>query len=121
MLFLGICFLLFIIFATTNKEGSTDKSTKSKSAVDGIGGNAVTYADHIKTISTQIQDELLISKYRTQYEDVITDMDDLVDNLMLKTVLSIDTKKPVETLIQLNALNASKESLNNIMKFIDKT
>ena len=72
-------------------------------------------------MSTQIQDTLLISKYRTDYENVITDMDDLVDNLMLKTVLSVDPSNPQKTLDELNSLNESKTSLENVMKFIDKS
>ena len=119
LLFLGICLLVYIIYRTINKkEGLENKSTNSN---NGYAGNAEKYGNNLKTMSTQIQDTLLISKYRTDYENVITDMDDLVDNLMLKTVLSVDPSNPQKTLDELNSLNESKTSLENVMKFIDKS
>jgi hypothetical protein len=46
-------------------------------------------------------------------------MDDLVNNLMLSTALSMNPKNPLQTLQALNELNNSKIALNNIMKYID--
>lgn len=119
-LILGIIILITIIYGTySKKEGLT--SDKSNSSVNGMAGNAEKYANQIKNMSTQLQDQLLVSKYRTDYENVITDMDDLIDNMMLKTVLSIDPKNPQKTIEALNALNMSKHSLDNVMKFVDKS
>lgn len=119
-LILGIILLIAIIYKTYNKkEGLT--SDKSSSSANGIAGNAEKYGNQIKTMTTQLQDQLLISKYRTDYENVITDMDDLIDNMMLKTVLDIDPKNPQKTIEALNALNMSKHSLDNVMKFVDKS
>ena len=68
-----------------------------------------------------MQDSLLISKYRTDYENVIINMDDLVSNLMLKTVLTIDQSKPEDGLTKLAALGQAKAALNVTMKFVDKS
>jgi hypothetical protein len=46
-------------------------------------------------------------------------MDDLVNNLMLQTVLSVNQSNPQQSLIQLGELNNAKTALNNVMKFID--
>mgnify|MGYP006121528485 CR=1 FL=1 len=118
MLFLGICVLLYLIFSTMNKREGLQQNDASN---NGVAGNATTYASNVKNITTQLQDTLLISKYRTDYENVITDMDDLVDNLMLETVLSMDMKTPDKSLEKLNALNASKVALSNVLKFVDKS
>ena len=122
MLFLGICVLLYLIFSTINtREGLKQKSSSNNSNVDGVAGNAEAYSSNIKNMTGHLHDQLLVSKYRSDYEDVITDMDELVDNLMLKTVLSMDSKNPEKSLEKLNALNGSKLALNNVMKFIDKS
>ena len=88
---------------------------------DGIAGNASTYGANIKAQTIKLQDTLLINKYRTDYESVIMNMDDLVNNLMLQTVLSINSKNPAEGLQRLVQLNQSKAALNSVMKFIDST
>ena len=123
IIFLAICFIVYILFRNFNyKEGMTvtDASGNSTStSANGAAGNSTNYAASIKNASIQLQDALLISKYRSNYETVILNMDDLVNNLMLSTALSMDTKNPIQTLQALNELNNSKTALNNIMKFID--
>lgn len=132
LIIIAIFFLLFIIFNTLSltlkkKEGfdsttdSSGNSSASNSTVNGIAGNATYYSSSIKNKVIQMQDSLLISKYRVDYENTIIAMDDLVDNLMLTKVLSInpnDAQKDLEELVQ---LNNSKIALNNVMKFIDTT
>lgn len=88
---------------------------------DGIAGNASTYGANVKAQTIKLQDTLLINKYRTDYESVIMNMDDLVNNLMLQTALSIKTTNPAEGLQRLVQLNQSKAALNSVMKFIDST
>jgi hypothetical protein len=93
---------------------------------NGEAGNAVNYAAKIKNVVTKMTDTFLIDKYRKDYETTIINIDDLVDNLMLKTALNIqvspqDPGSAIKQLQILNILNESKNSLNNVMKFIDKT
>ena len=56
---------------------------------------------------------------RTDYENVIINMSDLVNSLMLQTVLSTDSTNPQQSLAQLVQLNNAKAALNNVMIFID--
>jgi len=100
-------------------EGLTMPDSVSTS--NGIAGSAAAYAANIKLLSVKSQDALLISKYRTDYENVVINVDDLVSNLMLEATLSIDSAKPQEALDKLVALNNAKAALNNVMKFIDKS
>ena len=128
-IFAGITFIAYLIFRNLNfenlnfREGMTDASENqtSSSTENGIAGNASTYGANIKTQVIKLQDTMLISKYRTDYETAILNLDDLVNNLMLKTALNIDQTKPQRTLIELSQLQQSKVALNSIMKFIDSS
>ena len=53
-------------------------------------------------------------------------MDDYINALMLKATLSININSDspngnIEAFKTLNELNSAKESLNNVMKYIDST
>ena len=100
---------------------STSTSTTTTSTSNGIAGNAAAYGANLKAQAVKAQDSFLISKYRTDYENVVINMDDLVNNLMLQTTLSIDPSSPHDSLGKLVMLNNAKAALNNVMKFIDKT
>ena len=131
LLIIAICFADYLIFRHFNlnkKEGmtrgSSDSSTSSSSTSstnNGVAGGAAAYAANIKLNVIKLQDELLISKYRTDYENVVLNLDDLVSNLMLQTALTIDTTKPAESLGKIQELGQTKIALNGIMKFIDAT
>jgi hypothetical protein len=128
-IFLALVFFAYLLFKNLSwirldrigKEGMTDASGNNASSSNGIAGNAESYGATIKSETIKMQDILLISKYRSQYEAVILDLDDFVNNLMLTTALTIDKTKPEETLTKLNEMNQSKNALNNLMKFIDKS
>ena len=125
-LFIGICLFLYLIFRNfnfnfRNREGMTTDA--SGNIVDpygnGIAGNASTYGATIKAASIKFQDTFLISKYRSDYETVILNLDDLVNNLMLNTALSIDANNPDKAIEKLANLQQAKMALNNVMKFVD--
>jgi hypothetical protein len=128
----AICFLLFIIFSTMNirKEGFDSSTTKKKSkdsflssssSSSGIAGQAESYTAEIQSQVIKLQDTMLLSKYRSDYENVVMALDDLVDNLMLKTALSMSSTNPQESLTELVNLNNAKTALNHVMKFIDSS
>jgi hypothetical protein len=130
-LFFGICLVVYLLFRqlnfsnfNKNIEGMTDNSSESEtttsSSNNGIAGNAAAYSAKIKAGNIKFQDTFLISKYRSDYESIILNLDDLIDNLMLKTALTIDPEKPEGTVVKLSQLNLAKAALNNTMKFIDK-
>ena len=124
-LFIGICFVLYLFFKNFNfsgiKEGMTDASGNSVTPPpNGVAGNAASYGATIKAENIKLQDAFLITKYRTDYETAILNLDDLLNSLMLKTALSIDTKKPADGIKQLAEMNQAKSALNNVMKFVDK-
>ncbi len=122
-IFIGICILIYYIFSNINvKEGleNASSSTTSSSSSNGVAGNAAAYSANIKAQVIKLQDTTLISKYRSDYENVVINMDDLVNNLMLQVTLNVDQSKPEASLAKLAQLNQAKAALNNVMKFIDK-
>lgn len=126
-MFLAICVVAYIFFRSLNynlnfKEGLTTSSTStpiSTNAADGIAGNAAAYAAIIKAETVKLQDTFLISKYRKDYENIILNLDDFINNLMLKTALTVDKNTPQPTLSKLSELNQAKVALNNVMKYVD--
>jgi hypothetical protein len=113
--------VLYIFYEVYYKGGLTKEGMEDgldTSSRNGIGGNSEEFASSIHDKVVQIQDSLLTSKYAGNYENVIIGMDELVDNLMLKTVLSIDPTSPHKQLESLNSLHNTKQSLNSVMKFI---
>lgn len=127
---LGIIAVSFFIIFMTMKmfniqgkdhvvEGLTNNTTKG-----GEAGSAESYAASIKAQTVKLQDELLISKYRKEYESAIINLDDYIGYLMIKQTLNMkadgDSKTNIENINALNILKNAKESLNTTMTFLDK-
>ena len=104
-----------------SSNNGTKSSSSSSSNINGFAGNAQYYVSGIKDRVIQLQDTMLLSKYRADYENVIMGLDDLVDNLMLEKALSITADNTQKSLEELVTLNDSKTALNNVMKFIDSS
>jgi hypothetical protein len=127
-LFIAICFIAYILFRHFEYknqygiiEGMTDGSGNvTQSSTNGIAGNAASYGATIKSANIKMQDMFLISKYRSDYETAILNLDDLLNSLMLQTALTVDTKNPQVTIKQLSDMNQAKVALNSVMKFVDK-
>jgi len=126
-LFLAICFVIYLVFRNFNYnpmliEGMTDASgnTVNVSAPpNGIAGNASAYAASLKSIVINLQDTFLVSKYQSDYESAILNLDDLINNLMLKTALSVNQNNPMDSVDKLAKMQQAKVALNSVMKFLD--
>lgn len=113
--------------AGTDGSSTSPKAPSSAAAsgtLNGEAGTAESYAAAVKARVIQLQDELLIPKYRKTYEDVIIQMDDYIGLLTLKQVLNMNLqtanpKTALEAVQTLNALRTAKESLNVAMKVVD--
>ena len=126
-LFIGISLVIYLLFRNFNYnnqysliEGMTDASgTAAAPTGDGIAGNAASYGAQIKAATIKLQDTFLISKYRRDYEAVILNLDDFINNLMLNNALSFDKENPEKSLSKLVQLQEAKAALNSVMKFVD--
>jgi hypothetical protein len=105
---------------TTTTTTDTNSTSTTTGPSNGVAGSAANYAASIKAKTVQLQDELLISKYRKDYEAAIINMDDYINMLMLKQVLSMTSKVSPNAVFQtLTMLKSSKDALNSTMKFLD--
>jgi hypothetical protein len=111
-----------VIEGLTNGSDTTNVSTTTPSS--GEAGAATSYAAAIKAQSVKLQDELLIAKYRKDYEAAIINLDDYIGYLMIKQSLNMkpagDIKSNLDAINSLNILKSAKESLNATMTFLDK-
>ncbi len=87
----------------------------------GVAGDSKEFGVKIKDQVIKTQDQLLISKYRVDYEQVILNADELVDTLMLQNLLTLDLSNPYPGLEKISTLNQTKLALNNIIKYVDKS
>ena len=120
-----IAVFVVVFFATmlgTKKEGLTSASSSS-SSVKGEAGLAAGYADEIKAKTVELQDTLLIAKYRKEYETTLINLDEYIGMLMLQQCLQLKLDGGKELLVGLDALNtlqSSKNNLNITMEHLDK-
>jgi len=119
-----LAMIIYAIFVRTSREGMTDASGNTVAAIkatskNGIAGNITSYLATIQAKVIQYQDQFLISKYRTDYENTILKLDDLVDALMLEAALGVDVNNPMPALTKLNTLNGAKLALNSVVKYVD--
>ena len=121
-LFIGICLVIYILFRNFNyKEGMTDASGNTTiTSSNGIAGNAASYSATLKATNIKLQDTILISKYKSDYENIIINVDDLLNNLMLQVALSVDANNPQDAITKLGEMNQAKLALNSVMKYVDK-
>jgi hypothetical protein len=138
--FLGICVVVGVLVFYAIKflklqakvlEGAanmSDSTSTTSSSANGIGGSAAQYNSTLKSEVVKMQDTLLLSKYRTEYENALLNLDDYLNLSMLKTALSIDLTseftpgKPnpnIALLTSLKTMGDAKASLNSTMKYID--
>ena len=108
-----------VIEGLTNPDGTSVTPPSS-----GEAGTAASYSAAIKAQVVKLQDELLVAKYRKDYESAIINLDDYIGYLMIKQSLNMkldgDIKANIEGLNNLSILKTAKDSLNTTMTFLDK-
>ena len=111
-----------VIEGLTNSDSSVSPSATPPSS--GEAGTAASYAASIKAQVVKLQDELLVAKYRSDYETAIINLDDYIGYLMIKQALNLkldgDIRSNLDAINNLNILKSSKDSLNATMTFLDK-
>ena len=112
-----IAYLIVFSFGVQSKivetmvSGSSDKSNVSES---------------IKNNTNEVEDRLLIGKYRKAYEDTIIELDENVSTVLLSEVvnnaetISQNPSDAQDAIIKINNLKAFKDSLNEAMTVLDK-
>lgn len=102
------------------KEGMTNKGDDLKEMKAlGVGSDSGDYAKTIQNAKRTMTDMLNFPKYKNEYETIILAMDDYIDGVMMKTLLSVDPSNPMPALLLLGNLQKSKDALNTVLKYND--
>jgi len=101
---------------TSGSKDSSEESTNSSSVS--------TLAQEVLEKGQEMEDNLLIEKYKDDYENLIINTDTMVSMSqlgMLKQLSNnVDVKKTDELIKKINDIEIFKTSLNSMMKSLDK-
>ena len=126
-------FIIFIIIAVlffniynSQIEGMTNKKNNKTSTITNTsrGINSTSFHEKLKEQHLNLKSDLNIPKHRSDYENILIEMNDYVDGLMLSELLNVDpnninNSKLINTIQNITKMNQSKESLNKMMKYLD--
>ena len=123
--YLGCALVILIVFYIV--MSLCNYQFKLVETLTNMSSDSVNTAATIKESTTKTLDTLLIDKYRSNYEDIIINMNDWCDAEMLKTIVSgeMDCKNGcdeqfMKKLHTVNDLGSFKGYLNKSMSFLDK-
>jgi hypothetical protein len=103
--------------SSLNQLGSSSSSSSSN-----IAGGAADYASKINKAVSGLKDAMNVPKYRSDYENVIIQLDDLIGLTTLQTIMSIDptnSSSVNSAITQLTAYSQARSSLDLLMRFTD--
>jgi hypothetical protein len=91
----------------------------------GATTNAESYNTGLKNYYTKLQDSLLVPKYRTQYEDVVHTLEDIIGLMVVEITLSIDVKNMtqqeiVDQMDRMGTLIMGYQNLEQVYNILDK-
>ena len=103
-----VCFFIIYIVVkmfqlqTSVLEGLTNGSDTNTTInpSSGEAGTSSSYAAAIKANVVKIQDELLVAKYRKDYETAIINLDDYIGYLMIKQTLNMNLNGDIKANIE---------------------
>lgn len=120
--FLGIASILLLFSLNFWSKGNTIETFTGNTDKNSI-------SDIVKNDANKLSDKILVSKYRTAYEDTIINLDNVVGLAMLdETINNAETisnnpisKEATEAMNNINNLKQFKETLNEVMIILDKS
>lgn len=121
--FFVVISIILLFSLTTNifnndKEGFTTNSATNRENI----------SDTIKNDANKLSDNLLISKYRSTYEETIIHLENLTGlTLLSETINNAElissnpiSKESLTAISNINNLKQFKETLNDVMNILDK-
>jgi len=110
--------------STTMPTTSTATSTATSTTTQNIASGAANYGSKINVAFSQLKDQMNVPKYRSDYENVIIQLDDYISMLTLQTIMSMDANAINDTsasslIARLNIFSNARTGLDTLMKYID--
>ena len=140
LMYLGIFLLaIFVIYFLSNmaniQRNVIEGLTNNKGPSPGMGSNLKDDVKNIKKMNEQLNDMLDMDKYKSDYEDIIINFDEYLDNMAIFLFGNTLTNKtnPFEiiddltktdkdnnsVIKQLNEIYQLKENLNSTMDYLN--
>ena len=121
-------FFIYIVSCVLNTQNNIVEGLTNQKKPLNIQDDLFSNLDkHLKENNDRLSDNLLIKKYKTQYEDSIIEIDTNTELKILQlTILygnalaNKDDKEAKKYLEEINLLQNLKASLKNTMKHVDK-
>jgi hypothetical protein len=129
IVFIFFILLLWSVFLgrSPSREGLANLEDVSLQ-LSGLADKSTSYAASLHQLFTKQSDTFLVKKYKKDYDKIVVDLHDVLNYLMLESVLSIKVPtdgtqiKPddiLTTIETLNKLKQGQESLNVVSTVID--
>lgn len=130
-MFLGILAMVLMIHYFVGKmfkktmEGLTSSADAvATSGSNGLAGNSVGYSSTLAQEVTSLHDQVLIPKYKSNYDTILLEQEELLKLKMLELALSINPSNIEGSLPQIqlmNDLSKAVTSLDLIMTYVDSS
>jgi hypothetical protein len=115
-LFVAIIVGMMVIYRIFNLQSDIIEGMTSSTDSKEISEN-------VKNKASKIMDGLLIDKYRENYENTLTNLQELSNALILKHMVSSNSENMGDKFFpmveKINSLEKFKGAINNSMKFLD--
>lgn len=115
-LFVAIIVGMMVIYRIFNLQSDIIEGMTSSTDSKEISEN-------VKNKASKIMDGLLIDKYRENYENTLTNLQELSNALILKHMVSSNSENMGDKFFpmveKINSLEKFKVAINNSMKFLD--
>jgi hypothetical protein len=134
---LMVLVILFFLFKNINNgliEGMDNNNQGTKNGPETIGTKLTDYNSNIKKSNVLSTDSFLIDKYREDFENLVLGLEQYGNNLMLHKILSVSdlisknkiddpnsSRKIINEMDQTNKIKQFLESLNSVIKYIDRS
>ena len=112
--------------ASQSQNSALAGATQGPQTSPGIGKGSASFPGKIKAVLEKLKGSMAVNQYKKNYEMTLLNLDDYFSYSMLDIVGSFDPNASLgdqtnmERALKLNTLNHAKESLNNLMKFVDR-
>ena len=124
---LVIIFIIILsLYVQSGKIEGLTSSKKGAKSTSGESSGSVNYITSLNSAIVTLQDELLVTKYKDKYDDILVKTDDYINMLILKHFLNLNlvdkaSDVNMENFENISLLQKAKESLNDVVTFVENT
>lgn len=129
LLFVFFIVIIYIYFISNNLESTflNDIANNSTVQQEGFeaGSSVKNIVEHVESVVNKLDDELRVTKYRQDYEELIDNAEELYELCRVKSLTNLnnvnanDISSAVPIAKQLYYFNGTIESIENCKNYVD--